>query len=85
MKREDFVAGPRIHFGSKMSNEMVDESTLNLTVTLHSTTHSQIHPPDSPSPFPIQREKTIGFKKPTSYTRVMSPDIRFLSHLLRDS
>ena len=36
-KMEDFVAGPRIHFGWKWTT-MVDESTLNLTVILHGIT-----------------------------------------------
>ena len=34
---EDFVAGPRIHFGWKWTT-MVDESMLNLTVILHGIT-----------------------------------------------
>jgi hypothetical protein len=37
---EDFVAGPRIHFGRKWK-QMVDESTLNLTVILHGTTQTR--------------------------------------------
>ena len=37
---EDFVAGPRIHFGWKWTT-MVDESTLDLTVTLHGTTQTR--------------------------------------------
>jgi hypothetical protein len=37
---EDFVAGPRIHFGRKWTT-MVDELTLNLTVTLHGTTQTR--------------------------------------------
>jgi hypothetical protein len=36
---EDFVAGPRIHFGGKWTT-MVDESTLNLTVKLHGITQT---------------------------------------------
>ena len=38
---EDFVAGPRITFGKKMEQRMVDESTLNLTVILHGTTQKR--------------------------------------------
>jgi hypothetical protein len=37
---EDFVVGPRIHFGRKWTT-MVDESTLNLTVILHGTTQTR--------------------------------------------
>jgi hypothetical protein len=37
---EDFVAGPRIHFGRKWTT-IDDESRLNLTVILHGTTQTR--------------------------------------------
>ena len=40
MRAEDFVAGPRIHFGGKWTT-MVNESTLDLTVILHGTTQTR--------------------------------------------